>query len=299
LNNSVCCCHFKAFFICYRAQTGIHQMSLDKYPFSYKDGKFWVVLKKAPPTDTVTPSSAQHEVEAVSGDAEDKTKSYYTETGQLICSMFFFQERLDSDVVRNKISSILATKDNLKSIWDVEICQTMELVSAYIFKQSIQNNPCEFKLIDDCLTYLAAASLYLANKIGDTTPAPSKKIMSSTGTDGDYILRCSYKFCTDTCYCPYNYPEGKRKKPSKGCYSDHFPYRKLYQDVISLQAYIRRVFEKAGDSEGKVCIRSSSLLVKSQNTLSFVTKHISNEVFALYLSCNKDKSYEKLHKNLN
>lgn len=258
------------------------------YDYNASKKLYWIPLRKANDTDLIQKDDTTNV-------QSPQTLSYYSDTGQLSSNCFFFIEGIDSDVVKTKIKSILSTTESLSEHNDVRIIGNQDMVASYVFKYVIQNNSCEFQLMDDCLTYLATASSYLADKIGTTkTLVNSNRRLLSI--DGNHISRCSYKFCAQTYCCQYNYPENKRKKVVKGCYSDHFAHGKVYQDIVSLQSYVRMIHEK-GDSD-TIVIRSNQEIIKCINTIAYVIKHMYDELWNIYISCNKKPSYEALHKNV-
>lgn len=257
------------------------------YDYNALENKYWIPLRKARPED-------QPQEEQVSEDTLVQPLSYYSDTGQISSNCFFFIEGIDSSKVKDKIKEILMTTNKLGDYNDITNLGNQDMVASYVFKYVIQNNSCEFKLMDECLTYLASTSTYFADKLGNTKAIGSNRRLLSI--DGNHISRCSYKFCVQTYCCHYNYPENKKKKNTKGCYSDHFAHGKVYQDIISLQSYIRMIHDKS-DSD-LIVIRSNQEIIKCINTIAYVIKHMYDELWNIYISCNRKPSYEALHRNI-
>ena len=261
---------------------------VEAYNFNALEKRFWIPLRKALPEDH-KPKEPETQKDTISGPL-----SYYSDTGQLSSNCFFFVEGIDSDKVKTKIEEILQTVDSLKDHNDITNLGNQDMIASYVFKYVIQNNSCEFSLMERCLTYLATTSTYLAEKIGSKSTGGGRRMAN---INGSHISRCSYKFCGQTYCCQYNYPEAKRKKQTKGCYSDHFAHGKVQQDILSLQAYVRMIHEKKDDSD-IIVIRSNQEIVKCINTIAYVIKHMYDELWNIYVSCNKKPSYEALHKNV-
>lgn len=269
------------------------------YPYNYKKGVFWIDLLKIPPILSAAETVA---VSDLGESKPEETMSYYSDTGQLNSNCFFFVEGIDSDVVTKRVSDILSTTKKQSSLPDIVNLENEDLIASFVFKYVIQNNHCDFKLMDDCLSYLSGTSLYFSDKIlgggGGKGPHPMKKVLHGSNSSS-YISRCSYKFCIQSYCCQYNYPESKKKRgPSRGCYSDHFPHRKVYQDIVSLHTYIQHLQQTELDGDKNIVIRSNQEIIKCINTIAYVIKHMYDELWNIYVSCKRDSSYEKLHRNL-
>lgn len=257
---------------------------METYDYDVSKGIYWVKLNppkvRDNPTETKTkPSSAI---------------SYYSDTGQLNSNCFFFVEGSDSDVVKERIADILKSSSSQQSLLDIVNLANQDMIASYVFKYVIQNNLCSFALMDECLSYLANTSKYFMEKT-NTTKTSTRRLNQY---DSTHISRCSYKFCNHTYCCQYNYPDGgkRARKPTKGCYSDHFPHAKVYQDIVSLHGYVKNLHESSDDEF--LVIRSNQEIIKCINTIAYVIKHMYDELWNIYISCKKDISYEELHRNI-
>lgn len=259
------------------------------YDYDASNGRYWVVPTTLSETELDQQSSTS---KSASAGAPPKPVSYYSDTGQLNCNCFFFVEGLDSEKVQTRIREVLASVGRLRQRKDITILGDQDLIASFVFKYVIQNNACDFGLMDECLRYLEKASAYLADKIGSPRLSTGRRIMAGAS----HISRCSYKFCTHTYCCQYNYPEAKKKKVLKGCFSDHFPHGKVYQDIVSLHAYVKKIRDSS-DTD-KIIIRSNQEIIKCINTIAYVIKHMHDELWNLYIASKKDPSYESLHKNV-
>jgi len=248
------------------------------YSYNFAEGKYWInISNKCPDEDEVVVTT------------EEKKVDYYSSTGQFISNHYFFIEGTDSENVSLKIKEIYDTLSNLDSIKSISHLENMDFIATYTFKYIIQNNTCELDTLIQATEYLIQTSQYLSSKIGQK----SEQQKSMRNTD-NFIPRCSYKFCHYTHYCQYNYPE-KNNKSDKGCYSDHYVYSKLSQDVQSLLQYINKTY--SGQKE--ISIRNNQEVIKCINTITFVIKHMYDELWNIYISCSKEgENYETLHKNI-
>lgn len=255
------------------------------YSYNYEEGLYWI--QREPATEQILHKPVESSSKA--------PLSYYSDTGQLISNCFFFIEGIDSETVQNKIRVVIDSKNNLSSHPDIVNLANEDLIASFVFKYVIQNNFCDYFFMDSCLSYLASTSLYFSEKIGGSSR--QQGVQKRAYETEAPISRCSYKFCIQTYCCQYNYPEGKKKgKPSKGCYSDHYPHYKVYQDIISLQSYIRRIHET--NNNYMITIRSNQEIIKCINTIAYVIKHMYDELWNIYVSCKKDPIYERNHQNL-
>ena len=261
---------------------------MQMYTFDVSAERYWIT-----PGEHAKQIGAVDPAEALINQTE-KPPSYVNETGQFISNNFLFIEGLDSEVVISRVEDIVSSTQSLKTITDIDHLQYMDFVSSYIFKYVIQQNVCQYGKMTGCLKYLLAVSTYLSKKIG-CAQVVTKRLSSKSH---DSIPRCSYKFCAHTYCCQYNYPD-KQKQGSrnKGCFSDHYPYYKVIFDIESLIKYIDRLKTNTG-SENLV-VRNNQEVIKCINTIAYVIKHMYDELWNLYISCGKNSSYTKMHRNLN
>lgn len=179
----------------------------------------------------------------------------------------------------------------MKGFSDIKHLENEDFVASYTFKYIIQNNTCELAVLLRALEYILTTSTYLAEKIGAKSHVLNFKTLAPVSKG---ITRCSYKFCQYSHFCEYNYPE-KKGKVSKGCYSDHFVHHKLVQDLQFLISFVKKTY---GSDQPTICVRSNQEIIKCVNTIAFVVKHMYDELWNIYLSCNGGKEYESLHRNI-
>ena len=96
------------------------------------------------------------------------------------------------------------------------------------------------------------------------------------------IVRSSYKFCNYKHSCSYNYDKGK-----KGCYADHYPHHMVYADCDALLYCIDKYYENDDEISNKE-------LIRCLNTISFVIKHMLEELNNLCLYSKKE-DFDKFH----
>ena len=257
------------------------------YPFDYNKKQYWVELQayEQPITNT-----------SAIGDLKPQAKqtSYKSDTGQVISNCYIFLEGLDSENVTSRVNSIIRGRSLAHNL-DIVNLANQDFIASYLFKYVIQNNICSFTMIVDCLDYLFQTSRHLASKTGHTVNVGPHGRGSTNRPSQSMISRCSYKFCTHTHCCQYNYPERKRSS-GKGCYSDHYVHHKVALDVHSLKCYIEEIF--FDPENDNIVIRNNQEIIKCVNTITFVVKHMYDELWNVYISCQKKKSYEELHKNI-
>lgn len=270
-----------------------HNQGMSAYPYSYDKGKYWVELERSPSKST-TPEEESVVAHPLLQHQRGPPVSHFSDTGQFNSNAFFFIEGLESEEVQKKINSILESTSSQSTLSDIVNLENEDIIASFVFKYVIQNNFCDFHLMDKCLTYLARTSQYFADKVCGKLCIGRR--LGHLTTNSENISRCSYKFCAQTYCCQFNYPEGKRRRPSKGCYSDHFPHSKVYQDIVSLQNYIKRIFDNTGMD--MIVIRSNQEIIKCINTIAYVIKHMYDELWNIYISCKREASYEKQHRNL-
>jgi hypothetical protein len=277
-----------------------HTKMFPCYDYNVKLQKYWITPEEEIIDEPITPTLTTSSEAQLS----NTIMSYRSETGQFVSNSFFFVEGIDSDKVRQRVNTALLSVDKLAALTDIKNLEYQDLVASYVFKYVIQNNSCSAALLDKCLLYLATVSEYLYKKTGGNTVAKPGSVGRRVGSSESkaHISRCSYKFCVHTYCCQYNYPDNtknsanKRKTANQCCYSDHFVYAKLNQDVVSLRGHIQEMCEN--NNSDKIIIRSNQEIIKCINTIAYVTKHMYDELWNIYISCNKSDSYEKLHRNL-
>jgi hypothetical protein len=250
-----------------------------KQLYNFDEGKYWISLKKENIQDLVSNSSV-------------KNVTHVSDTGQFISNCFFFLEGIDSEKVTSMLNEILCSTTNKDTLSIIHL-KNQDFVASFLFKYVIQNNVCDFDLIIKCLEFLYNISTYLSKKLDLGIELSNNKKSKADENSVTYIPRCSYKFCSYTYFCQFNYPD-KPNNNNKGCYSDHYVHNKVAQDVYFLLKYIEKNF----DSGNVVMIRSNQEVIKCINTIAYVIKHMYDELWNIYVSSNKQDSYEKFHNNI-
>lgn len=246
-----------------------------EYSYNFNTSKLWIPIKY---------------VEYYSNNNNLKKSSYQDENGKQLANAFFYDNKLESDLVQSKLSDILSTIHNSNKILDINHLRNQDFVASYLLKYIIQNNICNIEHICKLLDYLIDISMYLSNKIGVPVVQLGTKKINMT----HYITRSSYKFCEFTNSCQYNYPI--KHKFCKGCFADHFVHNKIYKDSNSLKIFIKHLVTKNASGTEPIIIRSNKEIVKCINTIHVVIQHMYDELWILYLT-HKDK-YEEYHRNI-
>jgi len=243
-----------------------------EYKYNFLNGKFWIEISNKLPVIQEEPVT-------------EKKVEYISSTGQFISNCYFFIEGIDSENIKTKLSEIYDTLQHLDKISDIKHLENQDFIATYIFKY-VQSQTCNYEILSTAVNYLLQVSLYLAQKIG------LKIENQKSRSNENLITRCSYKFCHYTYYCNYNYPEDHAKQV-KGCYSDHYVHNKLAQDLQSLLYHIKTKYENVEN----INVRSNQEVIKCINTITFVIKHMYDELWNIYISTDKN-NYEIHHKNI-
>jgi hypothetical protein len=186
---------------------------------------------------------------------------------------------LDDKEYLDKLDKIIKL-DNFSEINSLELLQKQEVITNYLSKYSIQNTKLNFDFINTNIMWLSTVSKNLANRINQKI-----NIHSKTKKNKNSISRSSYKFCTFTSQCEYNY--GSKKK---SCCSDHYVHAYIYADLISLNQYIKTKTINDG------FIESNREITKCINTIAYVVRHMYDELKNVCLYQNKN-NYENVHIN--
>jgi len=182
---------------------------------------------------------------------------------------------LNNEKILNEINKILKEKD-LNNLTSLEILKQQDLVSSYISK-SIQNNIINKIFFIECISYLKETSNILSDKISQTLFLHNYNFIKK-----DKIIRSSYKFCNYKHECTYNYEKGK-----KGCYADHYPHNMVYADCDALLECMKLYYTDEVEIQNKE-------LVRCINTISFVIRHMYEELNNLCLYSNRN-DHNKFH----
>lgn len=182
---------------------------------------------------------------------------------------------LDNEKILYEIDNILKIK-NIKSYTTLEILKKQDLLSSYLSK-SIQNTNMNINFLIKILSWLMQTSKELNNKVGLKIYDHDDSLIKQ-----DKVIRSSYKFCNFKHNCNYNYD--KRKK---GCYADHYVHNMVYSDINALLKCINKYY-----SDKKVI--QNKEIVKCINTISYVIKHMYEELHNLCMYCNRN-DHDKYH----
>ncbi len=183
---------------------------------------------------------------------------------------------LDNEKILNEIDEILKI-NNFKKITSLELLKKQDLLSSYLSK-SIQNTDINLNFLKNILGWLIITSKELNSRIGLKLYLHSDSLIKS-----DKVIRSSYKFCNFKHNCSYNYDSKK-----KGCYADHYVHNMVYADVSALLKCID-LFHSDKD------VIQNKEIVKCINTISFVIKHMYEELHNLCMYCLDPSEHEKYH----
>ena len=183
---------------------------------------------------------------------------------------------LDNEKILSEINKILEIKD-VKSSSTLVILKQQDLLSSYLSK-SIQNTDININFLIKILEWIMESSMELNSRIGLKLFSHNENYIKS-----DKVIRSSYKFCNFKHNCSYNYDNKK-----KGCYADHYVHHMVYADIESLLKCIKTYYS---DKE----VIQNKEVVKCINTISFVIKHMYEELHNLCMYCTDTKEHDKYH----
>ena len=183
---------------------------------------------------------------------------------------------LDNENILSEIQQIIEIKD-ISSFTTLEILKKQDLLSSYLSK-SIQNTDMNIVFLIKILEWLMHTSDELNKKVKMKLFTHNENLIKS-----DKVIRSSYKFCNFKHNCSYNYDNKK-----KGCYADHYVHHMVYADIESLLKCIKIYY-----SDSKVI--QNKEIVKCINTISFVIKHMYEELHNLCMYCTDSKDHDKYH----
>jgi len=184
---------------------------------------------------------------------------------------------IDNEKILEKITNITKL-ENINKINSLQLLQFEDLITNYLSRYLIQNTVVTYSFINSLLNWILKTSEVLAGRIKQ-----SLKKHSSARKYRSSIPRSSYKFCTYKDKCEYNY-----KKSSNGCCADHYIHSSVHADILALQEFI----DKQDIKDDK--IQGNREINKCINTLSYVIRHMWEELNNICLYVNKDK-YEEYH----
>ena len=183
---------------------------------------------------------------------------------------------LDNEKILNEIEQILKIED-FKKYTSLEILKKQDLLSSYLSK-SIQNTDINLNFLISILSWLIDTSKELNSRIGLKLYNHNDSLIKP-----DKVIRSSYKFCNFKHNCSYNYDNKK-----KGCYADHYVHNMVYADVSALLKCIN-LFHSDKD------VVHNKEIVKCINTISFVIRHMYEELHNLCMYCSDSSEHDKYH----
>ena len=158
------------------------------------------------------------------------------------------------------------------SFKDIYLLENEAIIMTYIYKYLNTNKNINEPMLVKLMNYIHSISQHFEKKLH----LPKVYYKSEKKS----INRSSYKFCNFKDECKYNYTHG-----NKGCYSHHYVHNKVTADIASLLVFI------------KLGGRRNNEIIKCCNTLSFVIKHMYDELHnVIYYSTNV-KDTNVFHKN--
>ena len=158
----------------------------------------------------------------------------------------------------NEITNIIKNSSLIILQKELEI---IKLLNKYI----LQNKMLNYNFITSVLKILLEFSEVLRKRLGQKEII-HEKIGHNENCD-IIISRCSYKFCSFTDNCSFNYQNGKNL-----CYQDHYVHNMVSADLKILLDHIN----KNNFKYGKVVPNKE--ILKSINTLNFVIFHMETEL---------------------
>ncbi|AYV79752.1 MAG: hypothetical protein Faunusvirus46_3 [Faunusvirus sp.] len=191
---------------------------------------------------------------------------------------------VDNEKILNKLDDIMLINNNEQfvKLSDLEIIKHQEIVASYLTKYVIQNSTLNYIFFTKMLQWISTAASYLGGKI---KMAPYKHDAQSLQTKGImWIPRCSYKFCSYRDKCSYNYDETK-----EGCYADHYVHNMVAADIDILIKYLEINFKKLCDDKNSFAHNKE--IIKCVNTVSFVIKHMHDELNNICQHISTDKQH--------
>ena len=169
----------------------------------------------------------------------------------------------------NKIVPILSQTE-FQSFKDIHLLENETIIITYIYKYLNTTKHINESMMIQLLEYILNISVYFEKKL---------KMPKIYNFDRKNIKRSSYKFCNFKDECKYNYHDGN------GCYAHHYVHNMVSADIASLILFIEN--NRKNNSE----------IIKCCNMLSYVIKHMYDELYnVIYYSTNV-KNTDSLHKN--
>lgn len=182
---------------------------------------------------------------------------------------------LDNEKILNEIENILKIND-FTNYTSLELLRSQDLLASYLSKSIVQNNNRSFDFLIRNLEWLKSCSETLAKRLGQKLIHHNEHYIRK-----NKIIRSSYKFCSFKNTCEYNY-----NKNQKGCYADHYVHNMIFADIEALIICLNKYYKNE--------IISNKEVIKCVNTVSFVVKHMYEELNNLCIYAKKSE-HEKFH----
>lgn len=172
-------------------------------------------------------------------------------------------QKLDNDIDYESI-----IKNDMSKNSDIEILNQISLVSKYIKSKLIDDKQ------DDVL-YFKNHMIWIRDCIKVLAERNNQDVSKDITNKNNKLCRNSYKFCEYGYDCKYAY-NLKQK-----CFSQHYVYDLIYQDIIRVLNYIEN-----NDNVNLHDIKTSI------NTITFVITHMNEEILMIK---NKKQQHYKLY----
>lgn len=192
------------------------------------------------------------------------------------------QFSIDNEKILNEINEIMKIKLNTNT--DIINLKNQDMISTYLGKYFIQNNSLNYDFVIKLLKHLYETSSYFTKKLN--LRIYKHDIIDFKKNDG--IPRCSYKFCSFKDKCTYNYDDKKG-----GCYADHYVHNMVMADIDMLMNYL--TYHKMQQQDSNKLVHNQEI-IKCMNTISFVIKHMYEELNNICLYVDKSQ-HNKYHIN--
>jgi hypothetical protein len=182
---------------------------------------------------------------------------------------------LDNEKILSEIEKILNI-NIFNKYTSLELLKSEDLLASYLSKSIVQNNNRSFQFLIRNLNWLKECSNVLAKRLKLEPMQHNEHFIRK-----NKIIRSSYKFCTFKNACNYNYTKGH-----KGCYADHYVHNMIHADIDALIKCLNKYYKEE--------IISNKEVIKCINTISFVIKHMYEELNNLCIYADKSE-HEHFH----
>lgn len=180
---------------------------------------------------------------------------------------------LDNEIILIEIEKILKINE-LSNYTSLEILKKEDLLSSYLSKSILQSNTTSKDFILKLLEWIRYATKNLAIRLKQKLHCHNDTLLKK-----EKIVRNSYKFCNYKHLCQYNYNPTKKKC----CFSDHYIHNSIYADIDILIKYINKFYSEIE------YIEYNKEIIRCINTISYVIKHMYEELNNLCIYAKKDE----------